>query len=232
MTLRSGILIQARMSSARFPGKMLAEIGGYRLVEYVYQRCLEAKNANMVAIITSLDASDDELYDFCINKGINVFRGNLENVLARYVEAADHYKLNTIVRVCGDSPFVDTKKIDEMITAYQKQNLDYVNFDKSTVIWGLDSEVVNTELLKKISKLKLEAEDKEHVTLYIKKNIDEYKTLQVSAHHTEDQVNQIKLTVDYEVDLELCRKLLKHFSNKQFDFSTEDIDLALKKELK
>lgn len=230
--MTSGILIQARMSSTRFPGKMLADIGPYGLVEFVYRRCLEAKNPNIVAVITSLDPSDDKLYDFCIEHNIKIFRGNLDNVLSRYIEAADNFKIDTIVRVCGDSPFVDVEKIDEMLEIYQNKNLDYVNFDKTTVLWGLDSEVISTNLLKKISTLNLLDEDKEHVTLYIKKTIEQYKSAQIKLHHPQDQVEKLKLTVDYREDLELCKKLLKHFEHKQFKFSTDDVDQAIKKELK
>lgn len=230
--LNTGILIQARMSSARFPGKMLNKLGDFPLVEFVYRRCLESKKADMVAVITSTDPSDDKLYNHCVEQGLNVYRGDLENVLLRYTEGAEHFKLDTVVRVCGDSPFVDVEKIDEMLSLFERENLDYMNFDKTTILWGLDSEIVKTSLLKEISTKELLPEDKEHVTLFIKKTIDQYKTKSLKLHHSEKQVNEIKLTVDYPKDLELCQKLLKHFAHKKFKFTSVDIDDALSKELK
>jgi len=76
------------MSSDRFPGKMLEELGGVPLVEYVYRRC-GTSNAADVIVATSADPSDDRLYSYCADRGIGIMRGSLDNVLARYIEAAE-----------------------------------------------------------------------------------------------------------------------------------------------
>ena len=76
------IMIQARMSSLRFPGKMLMELSGATLIEYVYNRCACSKLADSVVVITSNNNSDNVLYDKCIGKNIPVYRGSLNNVAA------------------------------------------------------------------------------------------------------------------------------------------------------
>ena len=117
---KKGILIQSRLSSSRLPKKMLMDIGGYKLVEFVYKRAILSTQSDMVAIITSTHRSDDELYEFCKAKNIPVFRGSLDNVLERYIEASDFFELDIVVRVCGDSPFVDVDYIDEQLINYRK----------------------------------------------------------------------------------------------------------------
>src|SRR5690606_17351824 len=102
----------------------------------------------------------------------------------------DFFQLDVVSRVCGDSPFVDIEKVDEMLLMMKDKKLDYVNFNKESVVWGLDSEVVKTELLKKIEQENLMDEDKEHVTLYIKKTIQNYKAAQINFHHSKELVNK------------------------------------------
>jgi len=145
---KKGILIQSRLSSSRLPKKMLMNLGEFKLVEFVYRRCLLSKESDICAVITSTDSSDDELYNFCIKKDIPIFRGSLNNVLQRYVDASEFFGLDLICRVCGDSPFVDTKYIDEMFADLINNNIDYIGFDKDTIIHGLDSEVFKFNILK------------------------------------------------------------------------------------
>ena len=85
--MNNAILIQARLSSSRFPKKMLENIGGITLMEYVYKRCKNSMRADRVIVITSNNKTDDELYRLCLDKNILVFRGDLENVLKRYIDA-------------------------------------------------------------------------------------------------------------------------------------------------
>ena len=89
--MKKAILIQARMSSNRFPEKMMAEIGGKPLVHHMYDRCNESLYADTVSIITSRDKSDDKLFKYCINKKIPVYRGSLNNVLKRYIDALEFF---------------------------------------------------------------------------------------------------------------------------------------------
>ena len=95
----TGILIQARLSSSRYPSKMLDKVGNVTLLEYVYHRCKTSKLANKVIVITSTDKSDDALYDLCLDKEIPLFRGDLNNVLERYICAANENKIELICRV-------------------------------------------------------------------------------------------------------------------------------------
>src|SRR5574344_61029 len=117
MDMKKAILIQATLSSTRFPNKVMCELNSYSLIEYIYTRCKQTKIANQVIVITSIDSTDDPLYNLCIQKQISVFRGNLHDVLYRYIDAAEFHKIDVICRVCGDSPFVDIEAIDKMFTA-------------------------------------------------------------------------------------------------------------------
>jgi spore coat polysaccharide biosynthesis protein SpsF (cytidylyltransferase family) len=227
--MKTGILIQARMSSSRLPKKMMMNIEKYKLIEFVYKRCLLSNMSDISAVITSKDKSDDELYHFCIEKNIPVYRGDLNNVLYRYISAADYFGIDTVVRVCGDSPFVDVESIDTMIRMHIDENLEYMCFDKETIIPGLDSEIIKKETLRSLLKCQLSRDDKEHVTLFIKNNLYKYKYKIIKSVFTPKEVKKIRFTVDYKKDLELCRVFYKKYF-KCINFNMHDVIKAIREE--
>ena len=144
---KKGIFIQSRMTSSRLPGKMMKPFCGIPLVEYVYRRCLTARDVDVIAVLTSTELSDTILYDYCRKMNIPVFRGDLNNVLHRYIEAANYYHVDYVCRVCGDSPFVDTAMIAPMFHEIAFSSHDYISL--AGCIDGFFSEIVSTSTLKK-----------------------------------------------------------------------------------
>jgi spore coat polysaccharide biosynthesis protein SpsF (cytidylyltransferase family) len=222
--VKKAILIQARLSSSRFPKKMLSNLGDYKLVEYVYKRCNQSKVADNVMIITSNEKSDDELYTFCLKQNIPIFRGDLNNVLKRYLDASQKYNFDIVCRVCGDSPFVDVNAIDKMLEDIEKKQLDYIN--KTNILNGFMSEVFTLNLLKKVYNMPLTLEDKEHVTKYIRDNISEYKTSELDLNLRDKELEKYTLTVDYPQDLEIANSIANNLDG--FDFKSNDIIKILK----
>jgi len=221
---KKAILIQARLSSSRFPKKMLKYINTTTLVEYVYNRCKESKEVSDVIIITSDEKSDDELYNLCVRKNMKVFRGDLNNVLKRYIDASNYFDVDIICRVCGDSPFVDIQAIDKMFCSIEYNNIDYISTSNS--LNGFMSEVFSSNLLNKIYNVDLSAEDKEHVTKYIRDNNTKYKTKQINLDLRPKELESFTLTVDYPSDILIAQKIAKNL--KDFDFTSDEIINFLK----
>lgn len=223
---KTGILIQARLSSSRFPRKMLDDLCDFRLFEYVYNRCRMSKKADFVAIITSNDASDNELAYFCDSCNIPVFRDDLNNVLERYIKAADYFGLENVVRVCGDSPFVDVDLIDEIIQLALSGDFEYCAV--VDCLNGFMSEFVRLNTLKQVAlKTDVSVGDKEHVTKYIRDRTDQFKCGFVEANLRPKELEHYTLTVDYPADIEVARKICEDL--KGFDFRSTDILRILQK---
>ena len=104
---RTVALIQARMSSSRFPGKVLEALGGLPMIVFMARRAMRAKTLQDVVVVTSTDASDTPLAAMLESHGISCFRGELRTCLRdmrlprRLCNAAE------IVRLTGDCPLVD-----------------------------------------------------------------------------------------------------------------------------
>ena len=221
------IMIQARMSSLRFPGKMLMELSGATLIEYVYNRCACSKLADSVVVITSNNNSDNVQYDKCIGKNIPVYRGSLNNVLQRYLDVSEYINAKIICRVCGDSPFVDIESIDQMfLTVMDKPNVEYIVNSES--FNGFESEVFTLNTLRKINTEELTDKNREHVTSYLLENREQFNC-EVINNKVKGVKNRISLTVDYPHDLPLIRKIANNLSG--FCAKKEEIVSILKKEL-
>jgi len=214
------ILIQSRLSSSRFPKKMISKITkNITLVEYVYNRSKVSKEADNVVIITSNENSDDELYNLCLQKNIPIFRGDLNNVLSRYIKAGEYYNSSTICRVCGDSPFVDVNLIDKMFINMKSEELEYITI--KNCLNGFVSEIIDLKTLKNISKITNKQDDLEHVTKYIVDNITKFKHKMIDSNLRPNDLKNITLTVDYESDLNLTKKVISYLNG--FDFTSNNI---------
>src|SRR5690348_5122118 len=103
---RTGIIVAARTGSSRLPGKALLPLNGMPMILFLLERLSPLKEARVAFATTRLE-SDDRLAAIVEEAGVPVFRGNAEDLVDRYVAAADHFGFDTVGRVTGDCPFVD-----------------------------------------------------------------------------------------------------------------------------
>jgi spore coat polysaccharide biosynthesis protein SpsF len=212
------VIVQARMSSSRFPGKSLQLIGNKPLVYYVVKR-LELSGLPVI-VATSTDASDDLLAEYLKGQKIKVFRGSLLNVLNRYVTAAEEFGVKEIVRVTADNPLVDIISLKRSLTLFQKY--DYVDgIYQEGFIKGTGFELVSLKKLKSINSNN--PHHLEHVTAALRENLTKnsrYKKLQVPHYH--QFIDKIVLTCDYLEDLELLKLIFATY-NYELSISIPEI---------
>jgi len=203
-----GIIIQARMGSQRLPGKTLAAIEGYPLLYYSVKRAMMSKYADYVVVATTLSKIDDDIYKWCESNDIASFRGSEDDVLDRYYRCAKKNKMDIIVRVTADNPFIDPMIIDMLITSLICYDKDYVTIRTKTNTWpyGLDVEVFTISALKEAREKSKSQYHREHVTTYIKDNLDLFDILEIPL---DKELAHVRLTVDLHEDLQRARHMLK-----------------------
>ncbi len=201
---------------------MLSNIFDTPIVEFIYNRCSASSEADITAVVTSNDKSDDELFDYCMAHRIEVYRGDLRNVLYRYVKAAEFYGSDTICRVCADSPFVDVGRIDAMFREFKDSQVDYVFCTPLTFLVGTDAEIVSLNALKESLRASSDDEDLEHVTRYIRNNPERFRTKTIDAGMNLKGFEDMKLTVDYPEDLGFCRSIAASLKDST-NFDSQDI---------
>ncbi len=141
------------MGSTRLPGKVLEDLGGMPVLEWVVRACRGAGRVDEVIVATSTDPGDDVLVEACADLGVSVVRGSEDDVLSRYVLALDQHPADAVVRITADCPFTDPALVDAVVAAWEADpSLDYV----STVLvrtlpHGLDVELVTAQALRRVA---------------------------------------------------------------------------------
>lgn len=223
-------IIQARMSSTRLPGKVLKIAVGRPLLERMVERVRQARQVDEVWVATTTDATDDELYSFCSERQIPVYRGNLQDVLDRYYQLAKREGADVIVRLTGDCPLIDPVLIDEVVTAFLREKVDFAcnrlppPFSRTYPI-GLDIEVCSFSALETAWKNAAEKHEREHVLPYLYEVPGRFKVFQLN--YSED-LGALRWTVDTPEDLSFVRAVYNAFDGRN-DFSWLEI-LTLVKE--
>jgi spore coat polysaccharide biosynthesis protein SpsF len=188
------IIIQARMNSKRLPGKVLLKVKDITILDYIIYRLSFSKYKNIIIIATSTKKSDDPIHNYCIKNNIKCFRGDLNNVTERYMELIKHYKFNSFLRICADSPMIDHRIVDKAITLYNSDNYDLITnkFPRSFPI-GQTVEILRSKkFLKSIYLIKSNAE-KENVTEHYYNN---HKYFNIKNFKDKENHSLISLAID------------------------------------
>jgi spore coat polysaccharide biosynthesis protein SpsF len=220
------VIIQARMSSSRLPGKVLKNLNQKPLLQWMIERVQRCEEVDKIVIATSTSNDDDAISEWCNNHNIHCYRGELDNVLARFYHAATYYQADIIIRLTADCPIIDPKVIDEHIRFYRQNNYDYVsNGPEMTYPDGMGVEVFSYLTLQKVFQQATLASEKEHVTAFIYNHPKEFRLYNFKYHQ---DFSWIRVTVDYPEDFTLIEKLVNGLLPNN-EFTLEDIINYVKK---
>lgn len=211
------VLMQAHMSSTRFPNKVLIDICGKPMLLRNIERCSKAKNIDEVIVATSNLPCDDIIEEKCKEWGVKCYRGSDSDVLSRFYGAACEYPNSAYYRVCSDSPLNDPEFIDSMIDLFFAKSVRYVGGNGKNPL-GIGGEVFTAELLKEANENAVESFEREHVTPYMYR-----KQNSIARYPYEPDHSFIRLTVDTPEDLEFVEAIYKDFGEKEDEFSLKEI---------
>lgn len=213
------IIIQARMSSKRLPGKVLASIGSYRSLDLLIKRVKKSKLTNQYLVAMPKNSEQKDLKNFCIKNNITFFEGEEDNVLKRFYECAKLYNATHVVRITADCPFIDPEIIDDCIEKSVNENYDYVsNTLTQTFPDGLNVAVFTMTALEDSYRHAKTKFDKEHVTPFIKRS-SKYTKYTFTLNRDKSHV---RITIDEKADLIVANNVLQYFHPNIY-FNTKQI---------
>lgn len=199
MTLCPAILIQARMSSARLPGKVLAPVAGRPLLDYLLERMERVAGAPPVIVLTSTDSSDDPIVEFCARRKTRCERGPLDDVAGRFMKTIESFGLTSFARVCGDSPLLDPKLVERLWTLFDASHCDVAtNILRRTFPKGQSVEIVSADAFRRAYAAMDNMHDKEHVTTFFYAHMRDFR---VADLVNEPAMGKLQLAVDTADDL-------------------------------
>ena len=200
-------IIQARMGSERLPGKVLMDIYGKPMLQWVVERVQQAMTIDRVGVATTTEPEDDVIMEWAFRQFIPVYRGRPTDVLDRYYQAAHVWHADPIVRITADCPMIDPGVIDRVVRRCWDSMWDYVsNVDPPTYPDGLDVEVLRKEALTLAWLGATLPSDREHVTPWIRARKAELPQCNVI---NDVDLSHLRWTVDTAVDLEFVQAVYR-----------------------
>lgn len=204
-------IVQARTQSKRLPRKVLKPLGKSSVIGFLLSRLRNAKTVSMIVVATSTKAADNELAQHVQELGFPVYRGDEEDVLCRFRNAAEFYEADAVVRVTGDCPLIDPEIVDKVVTSFINCNCDYVsNVSPPTFPDGLDVEVFSYSALEQAEKNAKTKSEREHVTVFIR---DSGKFVLTNITNNTDN-SDIRVTLDDSTDYETISGIVEYFSDE------------------
>jgi spore coat polysaccharide biosynthesis protein SpsF len=221
--MKTALIVQARMGSSRLPGKVMLRVLGKTLIEYQVERLSRCSEVDELIIATTVQDLDDPIADLCKKLGVHVYRGSVEDVLSRYYEAAKISQANLVVRCNSDCPLIDHRVVDGVIRHFKEgfPAYDYAsNILMPTYPTGMHTEVFTFQALKKAFNASVSPEEREHVTPFVYRNP---KMFNLSNVKIDQDLSKIRLTIDYQEDYEVIKKVIEGLYPKNHDFNMWDI---------
>ncbi|OWA36192.1 acylneuraminate cytidylyltransferase [Saccharibacillus sp. O16] len=212
-------IIQARMGSTRLPGKVMKNLFGKTVLQHVVERVIRASNIDQVVVATTQAEKDNLIVEEAEKLGVAWFRGNEDDVLDRYYQAAVLNQADIVVRVTSDCPLIDSEVLSDLVGFYKEHKYDYVsNTLKRSYPRGLDAEVLSFESLKVAHENASNQESREHVTPYVYNNPDLFS---LYSYENAIDYSEYRWTLDTAEDWDLIQKIYENLYRENEIFSWE-----------
>jgi spore coat polysaccharide biosynthesis protein SpsF (cytidylyltransferase family) len=229
MTLKIGIIIQIRTGSTRLTNKVLLPfIEDNLLIDVIFEKFISINKKIPVIIATTVSLKDNIIEEYANKYNFSVYRGSEEDVLTRFIDAANHFKVDVIIRVCGDNPFLSIDYIENLINDfYENPEVDYISYQNKNGIptirthYGFFAELVKLTALKKITEQTHVKFYHEHVTNYIYEHTKNFSVHLLNIPF--DENDSVRLTVDTFEDFNLSKEIYKYFKELKKEISPENV---------
>ncbi|MGH3026673.1 MAG: cytidylyltransferase domain-containing protein, partial [Gaiellaceae bacterium] len=167
--MRTVVLVQARMTSTRLPGKVLMDLAGRPMLERQLERLGRSELADEIVIATTTNPADDPLVEIARRLRLRCHRGSEHDVLSRCLGASREAVAEIVVRITSDCPLIDPVEADIVIDELRQRrsSCDYAsNTLEPGLPRGLDCEAMWLDTLERMARLATSAAAREHVTWF------------------------------------------------------------------
>lgn len=226
--------IEARTASSRLPFKVLAEIAGKPMLALVIERVAHARSVDQIVLATTTAPEDDELEAMSARLGVACYRGSVDDVMGRVLEAATRFDATDVLAFTGDNPLVDSELIDDVVTFYRSGGYDYAttthmhhsrNWDAvRTFPVGVSVQIFSQRTFVDAASRTSDPVEREHVSFAIYDHPERYRlgAFEAAGSYAGWRHPELRLTVDTPEDLALMRKIFGTLYPANCRFSTAE----------
>lgn len=208
-----GIIVEARMGSSRFPGKVMKKINNKPLLYFLIKRLKKVKNIHEIIVAVPSSKQNNVLVNFLKDNQVKYFKGSENNVLLRVLRAAEKFNIKKIISITGDCPCMCPTIIERLIEKFNRNKVDYMS--SKGFLGGMDCQIYSIKALKKSYSLDQSNLNKEHVTLFIRKS-KIFKKKFLYPKKNEKVELKADIVVDEKKDFLLVNYIFNHFKKNIF----------------
>ncbi len=219
--MKDGIIIQARTGSTRLHNKILLPFyGGQRIIDILISNIKQACPDKTIVLATTNRPQDDVLAEVACRAGILCYRGDEDNVLDRFIRAAESFGIGRFIRVCSDNPFLRPDSFRVFFKEHDACPADYIAYgfaDGRPTIkshLGLFAELTTTDALRRAATATQEKLYIEHVTIYLYTHPEEFKVRLLPLPDELEGRFDLRFTLDTMEDFTLLQELYAAFYEK------------------
>lgn len=198
------------------PAKILLPFDGERRIIDIILDNIKRSCPDKTIVLATTDAPRDDCFEaIAAAHGVECFRGSEDDVLARFIGAAERFGLDRMVRVCSDNPFLITDSFAAMFDTAARTGADYVGYcfpDGRPTIkshLGLYAELATTDALRRAAAATDEKFYREHVTIYLYTHPDEFDVQLIPLPEFLAARTDLRLTLDTPEDFRLLSELYR-----------------------
>lgn len=204
--------IEARMTSSRLPGKVLADIRDVPALTRLLRRLRACATLDDVVLATTTNPADDVLEQWAKEQGVLCYRGSEDDVLLRVVEAQRAARGDVVVEITGDCIFSDPEIIDMGVLTFLANDCDMVtNCEKHSFPPGMYVQVFRLSALEKVERENKDPAVREHVSLDFYEHPEKYRIIHLMAPPRWNLPADCRIYLDYPEDVQflnaLCERL-------------------------
>lgn len=215
------IIVQARMTSTRLPGKVLLPIAGRPMLAWQLDRLRRVRGDVRLAVATTAGPPDDPIVTLCSDMDVPVIRGSEDDVLDRYRTAARALAADPLIRITADCPLIDPGITRKVLELWEQDGADYAsNTLERTYPRGLDTEVMSRAALEAAWEGATQAFEREHVTPFLYRHPERFRLANLRSPFKE---SNRRWTVDTSEDLAFVRAIYEELARRSPDFDTSDV---------
>lgn len=196
--MRAVINIPARMTSSRYPGKVMADLNGQPVLGFLIDRLSPVAE---VAVVTSADPSDEPIVELAHAKGATVVLGQHGEMIAQHHRVAEQTDADVFLMAGADDPLLDPCMFEMLIARMAIGDVDYAR----TAGWPLGMNVWawTWEAIYDAYDYSNAEDESQHVVPYWERRPERFPSALIER--TKSVYDLYRLTVDEGPDMQLVR---------------------------
>ena len=212
-------IIACRLKSSRLPQKAIMKIGEISSIEMCIKNCLKFDNVNHTILATSTLKEDYPLKDYIYSQSVIFHQGDPEDVIERYLDIITQLRIDVIIRVTGDMPYVSNDIVQILLNSHFQSGSDFTYPTNASI--GTNTQIITVNALRKVKQYFPLAKYSEYMTYYFLNNPEYFRITEVELPAS--LTRNYRLTLDYQEDLDMFNLIEKHFEENNLEYDIQSL---------